>query len=100
MLQVNGRTAQGWFSPDGAQLETGRSVPVPRLEAPVSPAENLDLAIGSVYCLGAGLVEDVLPSSLAAGDIWRFRFNYRPQLSGRDHLSAQPLHLAPNAALA
>jgi len=94
VLILSGMAAQGWFddlgrqveasemeaqTPDGIALELvpstlGVSQP---LEGPVSPMEVLDLAVSSVYQLTADTIADELAASLASGEVWRFRFNYR-----------------------
>jgi len=95
VLLLSGMTALGWFDDRGRQVETselgaqapdGQALaPVPStlgesqpLEGPVSPLEVLDLAVTSIYQLSADSVSEQLATSLASGEIWRFRFNYRP----------------------
>lgn len=95
VLLLSGMTAQGWFDDCGRQVEASELQaqradgvvlePVPStlgesqpLEGPVSPLEVLDLAITSVYQLSADSIAAELAASLASGEIWRFRFNYRP----------------------
>lgn len=92
VLLTSGMTAQGWFRPDGAQVESASiaarasdGTPLEliastlgeeqSLEGPVPPAEVLDLAVSSVYRLEPESIADGLASSLAAGEVWRFRFN-------------------------
>ena len=91
VLITAGMTAQGWFDPDGRQVESREIAardsegnplePVPstlgevqQLEGPVPATEVLDLAITAVY----GLMPESLAASLQEGSIWRFSFNYRP----------------------
>ena len=91
VLITAGMTAQGWFDPDGRQVESREIAardsegnplePVPstlgevqQLEGPVPATEVLDLAITAVY----GLMPESQAASLQEGSIWRFSFNYRP----------------------
>jgi hypothetical protein len=95
VLITAGMTAQGWFDPDGHQVESreigardsdGNPLePVPstlgeqqQLEGPVSATEVLDLALASVYRLEPENLDEGLAAELQDGLIWRFRFNYRP----------------------
>jgi hypothetical protein len=95
VLLLSGMTAQGWFDPDGAQVESsaiGARGPdgsalelVPStlgvcqvLEGPIEATEVLDLAVSSAYRLEPETLADSLATSLAAGEAWRFPFNYRP----------------------
>jgi hypothetical protein len=90
-----GMTAQGWFDPDGHQVESreigardgdGNPLePVPttlgevqQLEGPVPATEVLDLALEAVYSLEPESLDEGLAAALQEGAIWRFRFNYRP----------------------
>lgn len=94
VLITAGMTAQGWFDPDGRQVDsndisaqdsTGAPVPqvpstlgVPMdLEGPRPATDLLDLAVTSVYCLEPESIDDQLAASLKAGELWRFPFNYR-----------------------
>jgi hypothetical protein len=95
VLITAGMTAQGWFDPDGLQVENrdigacdddgNPLVLVPStlgevqpLEGPVPATEVLDLAIASIYLLEPDNLDDQLAQALKAGEVWRFRFNYRP----------------------
>lgn len=128
VLLVSGMTAQGWFRSDGTQVESAaigaRSADgtplelIPTtlgdeqpLEGPVPATEVLDLAVSSVYRLEPESIAEDLTQSLAAGEVWRFRFNYRPDyraetaylLGNGDGffaligVPAPPLYLALNA---
>jgi hypothetical protein len=91
----SGMTAQGYFDPDGRQVETsaleavdeqGRALAlVPSTlgvaqpaEGPVDPRHALDLTITAVYRLEAESVGAALAASLATGSVFRIPFNYRP----------------------
>ncbi len=95
VLITAGMTAQGWFTPDGRQVESreigardadGQPLEpqpstlgeVQELEGPVAATEVLDLALSAVYRLAPENLDPSLASELQAGRIWRFRFNYRP----------------------
>ena len=93
VLITAGMTAQGWFDPEGHQVESreigardGNPIePVPstlgevqQLEGPVPATEVLDLALEAVYGLEAESLDEGLAAALQEGSIWRFRFNYRP----------------------
>lgn len=95
VLITAGMTAQGWFDSDGRQVESrdigacdadGNPLElVPstlgeeqQLEGPVPSTEVLDLALTAVYRLEPETLDDALASALTNGQIWRFRFNYRP----------------------
>lgn len=95
VLMTAGMTAQGWFDPDGRQVESrdigacdadGNPLElVPstlgeeqRLEGPVPSTEVLDLALTAVYRLEPETLNDSLAGALREGQIWRFRFNYLP----------------------
>lgn len=105
LLRV-GMTAQGYFDesgrwiphkalvglgPDGQPLEVKPSTlgePVP-LEGPVAVEELLDLRVQAVYLLAPEELDAGLRDDLAAGRIFRFRFNYRPGWDdGEAHLIA------------
>jgi hypothetical protein len=95
VLITAGMTAQGWFDPEGRQVESrdigacdgegnaldlvpstlGEAQP---LEGPVPATEVLDLAIASIYLLEPDNLDEQLAQALQAGEVWRFRFNYRP----------------------
>ena len=94
VLITAGMTAQGWFDPDGRQVETKEIgaqdsdgvplAPVPStlgepvdLQGPLPATDLLDLAITSVYCLEPESIDEGLAASLQAGQLWRFPFNYR-----------------------
>lgn len=90
-----GMTAQGWFDTDGRQIEQkdigaededgkpldlipstlGAEQP---LEGPIAATEVLDLSLTAVYRIAPEQLDDALAASLAAGELWRFPFNYRP----------------------
>jgi hypothetical protein len=90
-----GMTAQGWFDTDGRQIEqkaigaedadgnpldlvsSTLGVEQP-LEGPVDARELLDLSLTAVYRVAPEELDDALAASLAAGEFWRFPFNYRP----------------------
>lgn len=89
-----GMIAQGWFDPDGRQVETrdiGAQAPdgsplspapstlgeVQELIGPLPATELLDLAISSVYQLHPETLAPQLEASLSAGELWRCSFNYR-----------------------
>lgn len=95
VLITAGMTAQGWFDPDGRQVESreigardgdGHPLePVPstlgeehQLEGPVPATEVLDLSLTAVYRLEPESLDDGLAAALKEGSIWRFSFNYRP----------------------
>jgi hypothetical protein len=95
VLLRSGMSAQGWFDADGRQVEQkaiaaiddqGKTLElVPStlgveqaLEGPISPRDVLDLAITAVYAAEAEDLDPVLAESLGRGEVWRFRFNYRP----------------------
>lgn len=95
VLITAGMSAQGWFDPDGRQVESrdigacdddgnplalvpsslGEAQP---LEGPVPATEVLDLAIASIYLLEPDNLDEQLAQALQAGEVWRFHFNYRP----------------------
>lgn len=99
MIVHKGMTAQGYFDeagravdrrdlvglgPDGEVLERLPStldVPQP-LEGPVPPEAVLDLAVSKVYMLDEADAEPSLVTSLRAGDVYRFGFNFS---SGFEH---------------
>lgn len=90
-----GMTAQGWFDSDGRQIEqkaigaedadgnpldlvpSTLGVEQP-LEGPIAATEVLDLSLTAVYRIAPEQIDDTLAASLAAGEFWRFPFNYRP----------------------
>ncbi len=90
-----GMMAQGWFDTDGRQIEqkdigaededgkllelipSTLGVEQP-LEGPIDPKEVLDVSITAVYCIAPEQLDEQLAASLAAGEFWRFSFNYRP----------------------
>lgn len=95
VLLRSGMTAQGWFLADGRQVESdaigaqdddGQPLElVPstlgepqELEGPVEATEVLDLAVSSIYRLEPENLDPRLELDLKAGELWRFRFNYRP----------------------
>jgi len=128
VLITAGMTAQGWFAPDGRQVDSSKIgacdsdgnplelVPSTlgepqQLEGPVLATEVLDLAVASIYRLEAESVDAQLAKALSEGEIWRFRFNYRPDyraetaflLANEEGIYAlvgvpsAPRFLAPNA---
>ena len=89
-----GMTAQGYFDQGGAWVPNRELVgldaagqPLPLVPAtlgvaqalagPVAPEELLDLAVRSVYVLTPEGLDPKLAERLAAGEIFRFIFNYR-----------------------
>jgi hypothetical protein len=94
VLLRSGMTAQGWFDAEGRQVESaditavdddGHPLPlVPStldVAQPLAPAgakELLDLAPTAVYLLEPLTVDAGLDGRLAAGALFRFPFNYRP----------------------
>ena len=95
VLLRSGMTAQGYFDPEGRQVETSALTAVDEagnalslvpstlgvaqpLEGPVDPKEVLDLAISSVYRLTPEAVAPKLAEELSAGKVFRAPFNYRP----------------------
>lgn len=94
LLLRSGMTGQGYFLADGTFLkqsdlegfdESGKAlarvpstIGVPQaLEGPVDPREVLDLRLETVYALDPEEVSQELTSRLAAGEIFRFSFNFR-----------------------
>ena len=94
VLIRSGMLAQGYFEPDGTWVRQGdlqgmdgAGRPVEKedstlgveqeLEGPVDPEELLDLDVSSIYALEKADVDAALEKSLNAGEIFRFRFNYR-----------------------
>ena len=94
ILLRSGMLAQGYFQPDGkwvkqAELKgmDGAGRPVEKepttlgveqeLEGPIPPEDLLDLDVTSIYALENVDVDAALSKSLDAGDIYRFKFNYR-----------------------
>jgi len=90
-----GMTAQGYFTADGRQVESAELIgvdaaglPLPlvsstlgvaqALEGPVSARDLLDLSITAVYRLIPESLDDALGAALAAGQVFRVAFNYRP----------------------
>lgn len=90
-----GMITQGWFDTDGRQVEQteigaededGKPLElIPStlgieqpLEGPIVPTEVLDLSLTAVYRIAPQQIDDALAASLAAGEFWRFPFNYRP----------------------
>lgn len=107
VLLTSGMTAQGWYRPDGIQVESGAIGARPadgspleliastlgeeqQLEGPVLAAEVLDLAVSSVYRLEPESIADSLAQSLTSGEVWRFRFNYRPDTRAETACLLQP----------
>lgn len=95
VLLRSGMTAQGYFAPDGRQVETSALMAIDaagnalslspstlgvaqELEGPVDPREVLDLAISSVYRLVPEGIALGLAEQLSAGQVFRVPFNYRP----------------------
>ena len=89
-----GMTAQGYFDQGGAWVPNRELVgldaggqPLPLVPAtlgaaqalagPVAPEELLDLAVRSVYVLTPEGLDPKLAERLAAGEVFRFSFNYR-----------------------
>lgn len=90
-----GMTAQGWFDTDGRQIEQNAigaedsdgnplelvpstlGVEQP-LTGPIDASEILDLSLTAVYRVAHEQLDETLKVSLAAGEFWRFAFNYRP----------------------
>ncbi len=94
VLLRSGMQAQGYFQPDGKWVRQGElqgmdgaGRPVEKepatlgveqeLEGPVPPEDLLDLDVTSIYALENADVDAALTKSLDAGDIYRFKFNYR-----------------------
>jgi len=93
ILLRSGMLAQGYFQEDGkwikqSQLQgmdgAGRplekeasTLGVEQEMEPASPEDLLDLDVTAIYALEEADVDAGLAKSLAAGDIYRFRFNYR-----------------------
>ena len=90
-----GMTAQGYFDPDGRQVESASLTAVDeagnpldlvastlgvaqQLTGPVDPKELLDLAVTAVYQLVPEKLAPGLSAEIAAGRILRAPFNYRP----------------------
>lgn len=90
-----GMTAQGYFDPDGRQVESGALTAVDeagnaldlvastlgvaqQLTGPIDPKELLDLAVTAVYRLVPESLAPGLSAEIAAGRILRAPFNYRP----------------------
>jgi hypothetical protein len=95
VLLRSGMAAQGYFDPDGRQVETSALTAIDAagnalslspstlgvaqaLEGPVDPREVLDLAISSVYRLVPEGIALGLAEGLSAGHVFRAPFNYRP----------------------
>jgi len=94
MLLRSGMTAQGYFLPDGTWVPQGE---LEAITSDGSPAEKvpstlgtsqplttaaaedvLDLHVQTVYALEAESIPEDLAQRLAAGDLFSFAFNYRP----------------------
>lgn len=90
-----GMTAQGWYTEDGEQVESGEVVtvgadgsPLPvhpstvgveqPLEGPVAPTAVLDLAVDSVLVLTPRSIPEGLRLALEQGSVFRFAYCYRP----------------------
>ena len=99
VLLRSGMSAQGWFDADGRQIEQKAIAAIDEqgnplelvpstlgveqpLEGPVDPRDALDLAITAVYRAEAEDLDAALAQSLERGEVWRFRFNYRPDYRG------------------
>lgn len=99
-LLVSGMTAQGYFTVEGQWIPNGELVGLndegealeeapstlgvaQDLDGPVDPSELLDLRTQSVYALEASEVDESLIKQLLAGEIFRFRFNYRAGYSSQ-----------------
>ena len=61
------------------------------LEGPIAATEVLDLSLTAVYQIAPEQLDDALAASLAAGEFWRFPFNYRPDYRAETHLHALDL---------
>ena len=94
VMVKSGMTAQGYFdeegvwfpnkelvgiSPEGELAEKEESTlgVEQELEGPVKPEELLDLRLQSVYALERWDVDEALYDYLQAGDVFKFKFNYR-----------------------
>jgi hypothetical protein len=94
VLIRSGMLAQGYFEPDGTWVRQrdlqgmdGAGRPVEKvdstlgveqkLDGPVAPEELLDLDVSSIYALEKADVDAALAKSLDAGEIYRFKFNFR-----------------------
>lgn len=93
ILLRSGMLAQGYFQEDGKWIKQshlqgmdGAGRPLEKEDStlgveqdmePASPEDLLDLDVTAVYALEEADVDAELTKSLAAGDIYRFRFNYR-----------------------
>jgi hypothetical protein len=94
LLLRSGMTGQGYFLGDGTFLKQGdleafdvegkalEKVPstlgvAQALEGPIDPRGVLDLRVESTYALEPNAVSDDLGKRLDAGEVFRFRFNFR-----------------------
>ncbi len=94
LLLRSGMTGQGYFTPDltwvsnreveGVAVDGGPAPLVPStldvaqpLEGPIDAAEVLDLDVLAIYALTPAEVGAGLRDRMAAGEMFRFAFNYR-----------------------
>ena len=94
VLLRSGMTAQGYFDPEGRQVETASlgavdaagaplslvpsTLGVPQEAAGADPKELLDLSLTAVYSLAPESLAPDLTEQLAGGAVFRVRFNHRP----------------------
>jgi hypothetical protein len=98
LLLKSGMTGQGYFLSDGVWVAQGHleglnpdgtpAAVVPStlgesvsLEGPISIEEILDMTAETVYALDVETLPEGLSERLAAGDCFRFRFNFRDSYS-------------------
>lgn len=94
VMVKSGMTAQGYFDEEGVWFPNKELVGITpegelaekepstlgveqELEGPVKPEEVLDLRLQSVYALERWDVDEALYDYLVAGDVFKFKFNYR-----------------------